>query len=153
MTRKQQREPFIYSAELDGSVSFCAFPFGSRAKRPTFYQVGFMRAASDGSVLASLTFEEPQDYSMWKRFPTVVAAMRSLTEEVMWSSDHDRLKKKALRTAVEVLPDYVFRAEQALVQSARFAVREAVTNMLRVSTYEDVMSAVSDAIASQVLGS
>ena len=152
MTGKE-REPFAYSAEPDGSVCFAAFPFGSKAKNPVFYQVGFMRAAPDGSVLASLTFEEPQDYSTWDRFPSVLAAISSITDGVIDGISQDRAKERALRKALKLLPDYEFRARQALARSARLAVQEAVANMLRVSTYEDVMSAVSEAVALQVIES
>jgi hypothetical protein len=151
------REPFAFAPEPDGSVAVAAFPHGSRAKTPIFHHVGWIRSAPDG-VLSSTTFEEMQDYSMWVRHHSADEAISSLTTALLAIASNPKVpdeiaRVRSLERSLELAPRFSFRATEALASAARGLLREAIANMLRVSTYEDVMRVVSDVLAADVIDS
>lgn len=155
---KKVREPFAYHVEHDGSLGISAYPVGSRGERPKrFHHVGYVRPA-DGAFLSYLTFDDVGDYSSWDRHGTVDEAvdhlLRScieLLERRKLTDSDDASRLKSLRRSASLAREYSDRTGQAMAWAARQTVLGAVANMLRVSAYEEVMKAVSEALAEHVM--
>jgi hypothetical protein len=163
---RKVREPFAYSYEHDGSLGIAAYPIGSRSIPRSFHQIGYVRPA-DGAFLSSPTFDDIEDYGSWERHPSLdeavdfilwaaIDSLEAHMEKVKmshggraFSDDAGRLR--SLKRSSSVARDYSARTAAAMARASRLKLLDAAANMLRVSTYEEVMKTVSEAFAEHVM--
>lgn len=154
----------MFEHEPDGSVGVLALHADRRRK--TAFVIGWIRPSLDGSFLASPTFEEMQQYEEWGSHPTAEDALERLMDWKIQETqndldarglkdfeDEEAGKILSLQAAMAAVHETSGKTKRALAASAASAVTEAVANMLLVSSYEDVMAAVSRAIVSGVIES
>jgi hypothetical protein len=168
MAEKAQ-EPFGFVLEPDGSVGINAYPSSTDGEGP-WHHVGHVRYSPDGIVISSLTFEEMQNYEEWESHEDVDEAVLALLKNCIEAIDsdtgtvldvnsanigsfdeHDRDRLLSLKRSESLVREYSHRVKEALARSAHYALTAAVKNMLRVSTHDEVMKAVSEALVGSVM--
>jgi hypothetical protein len=151
-----EKEPFGFVLEPDGSVGIDAYPSSTDGEGP-WHHVGHVRLSPDGTVISSLTFEEPQNYDDWEAHADVDEAVLALLKDCIESIDskeveeYDRDRLLSLRRSNLLVRKYSHRVKEALARSAQHALAAAVKNMLRVSTHDEVMKTVSEALVGSVM--
>ncbi len=149
-------EPFGFTLEPDGSVGVDAYPSSTGGEGP-WHHVGHLRLPEDGSVISSMTFEEPQSYGDWDVHKDVDEAVLALLKDCIEPIDSEEVEEwnkdrlVSLKRSESLAVEYSFRVKEALARSARHVVIAAVKNMLRVSTHDEVTAAVSEALAGSVM--
>lgn len=145
-----------FAAMADGSAEVLVTNVDRR--RTLVFEVGYMRPSDQGGVLVSKTFEEMQHYEEWGQFPTAEYGVQrmiefelSKTRESGEQGDEEVGKIRSLEAALAAIPSNKEKIERSLILSAGSAVKAAVSNMLLVASYEQVMDAVRAAIAAEVL--
>jgi hypothetical protein len=157
--------------EQDGSLCLLLIPVGFRKQDedepvPT---LGYVRRDVSGFLSSRDSLEFP-DYSAWDRHATVEAAIERLVRDADSETyadiasrmdggereDPDDADHRALEALERIkFPDVELsrKASGMLVAAARGRVISSVADMLLVSSYDEVMAAVSQAVLQEVLTS
>lgn len=149
----KEKEPFGFVLEPDGSVGIDAYPSSTGGKGP-WHHVGHVRYSPGGVVISSLTFEEMQNYDDWETHESVDEAVFALLKDCIESIDvkeHDQDRLDSLKRSSTLVRKYSHRVREALGKSARHVLTAAVKNMLRMSTHDEVMKTVFEALVSSVM--
>lgn len=145
-----------FAAMADGSA--CVLVTNVDKRRTLVFEVGYMRPSEQGGVLVSTSFEEMQHYEEWGHFPTAEHGVRRLiqydlekTRESGEQGDEEVGKIRSLEAALGAIPSNGEKINRSLVLAAGSAVKAAVSSMLLVASYEQVMAAVHAAVTAEVL--
>lgn len=161
---RKVREPFAYSFEQDGSLGIAAYPVCSRSVPRNFHHVGYVRPAN-GAFLSSQTFDDIDDYGSWDRHASLddavdfilsvsIAGLEAHISTVGGASDgsENAVHLRSLRRSASLAREYSVKTAEAMARASRLRLRDAVANMLRASTYDEVMKTVFEVLADHVMG-